>query len=377
MKVGLYLSDITGAFDKVFKDFLLAELHSLGVADQFLDFLNSYLSPRLGYVAVEGVFSEVLDLADMCFQGTVLGPALWNAFFHDITLPAEYEGGTAAMFADDLNMFKQFHRDTSNDDIKAELEKTRQHVHAWGKRNRVTFDPAKEGLAIIHPLRGEGDDFKFLGCLFDVKLQMQKAVDRIVNQARPKIKAILRTKAYYDLPSLIQQYKTHVWGILEHHNGAILHSSETVLAKIDRMQRSFVSELLLTEEDAFVMYNFGPPRLRRDIGILGFLHKRVLEQCHPGVIHLLPLTAPAWHNKQIESNLDKCILRHGMYWRSLWGYIHIYNRLPQAFIDLNTVSEFQSALTHLARCRCNRGDGLWRDSFHSESEIWKTRLTMT
>ena len=75
---------------------------------------------------------------------------------------------------------------------------------------------------------------------------------------------------------------------------------------------SFVSELLWTEEDAFVMYNFGPPRLRRDIGILGFLHKRVLEQCHPGVIHLLPLTAPAWHNKQIESNLDKCILRHGM-----------------------------------------------------------------
>ena len=113
MKVGLYLSDITGAFDKVFKDFLLAKLHSLGVADQFLDFLNSYLSPRLGYVAVEGVFSEVLDLADMCFQGTVLGPALWNAFFHDVALPAEYEGGTAAMFADDLNMFKQFHRDTS------------------------------------------------------------------------------------------------------------------------------------------------------------------------------------------------------------------------------------------------------------------------
>ena len=110
---------------------------------------------------------------------------------------------------------------------------------------------------------------------------------------------------------------------------------------------------------------------------MGFLHKRVLQQCHPGVIQLLPMTAPAWHNKQLESNLDKCVLRHGMYWRSLWGYVHIYNRLPQTFVDLDTVSKFQGALTHLARCRCNSGDRLWKDSFHSESEVWKTRLMMT
>ena len=140
----------------------------------------------------------------------VKGPPLWNAFFHDVVLPAEFEGGTAAMFADDLNMYKQYPRETCNDDVKSDLEKTKQHVHGWGKRNRVTFDPAKEGFAILHPLSGEGDDFKLLGCLFDVKLQMQKAVDRIVNQTRPKIKAILRTKAYYDVPSLIQQYNAQI-----------------------------------------------------------------------------------------------------------------------------------------------------------------------
>ena len=107
-KIGAYLSDITGAFDRVCKDFLLAKLHSLGVSDCFLDFLNSYLEPRIGHVAVDGVLSEVMLLSDMCFQGTVLGPALWNSFFHDVAMPAESNGETAAMFADDLNIFKKF-----------------------------------------------------------------------------------------------------------------------------------------------------------------------------------------------------------------------------------------------------------------------------
>ena len=49
----------------------------------------------------------------------------------------------------------------------------------------------------------------------------------------------------------------------------------------------------------------------------------------------------------------------------------------KAFVDLDTVSKFQGALTHLARCRYERGDSLWRDSFHTSSEIWTTRLMMT
>ena len=54
----------------------MAKLSSVGVANLYLDFLNSYLETRLGRVAVEGIFSEVIDLTDTIFQGTVLGPCL-------------------------------------------------------------------------------------------------------------------------------------------------------------------------------------------------------------------------------------------------------------------------------------------------------------
>jgi len=77
-KIALYLSDISGAFDKVFKDFLLAKLYQAGVGDTFLNFLNAYLSPRIGYVTIEGAMSDALEIADSVFQGTVLGPILWK-----------------------------------------------------------------------------------------------------------------------------------------------------------------------------------------------------------------------------------------------------------------------------------------------------------
>ena len=189
----MYLGDISGAFDRVFKDYLLAKLYSAGVSDLFLDFLNSYLSPRVGKVAVEGALSDAFTLSDMCFQGTVLGPALWNVFFGDVALPASLEGGQPSMFADDISISQDFPTSMLNAQVRQKMVVSRNHVHSWGHRNRVTFDSGKEAVVILHPAHGEGPDFKFLGCIFDVKLTMQSAIDNIVPTARAKMRALLRT----------------------------------------------------------------------------------------------------------------------------------------------------------------------------------------
>ena len=77
-KIGIYLADISGAFDNVSRTLLLGRLAECGIPSQYLDFLNAYLLSRQGIVLVEGKHSDPIILTDMVFQGTVLGPCLWK-----------------------------------------------------------------------------------------------------------------------------------------------------------------------------------------------------------------------------------------------------------------------------------------------------------
>ena len=51
-KVGIYCSDIAGAFDRVATHILLKKLYRKGIRTEMLNFLNSYLSPRKATVCV-------------------------------------------------------------------------------------------------------------------------------------------------------------------------------------------------------------------------------------------------------------------------------------------------------------------------------------
>ena len=118
----------------------------------FSEFLGFIFAARKATVAVEGVTSEEFEIANTVFQGTVLGPPLWNVFFRDVTQPASSAGGSPSLFADDLNVF---HRFAENSEIIRTMHICRNRMHAWGRVNRVAFDPTKEHVVILHPIRGE------------------------------------------------------------------------------------------------------------------------------------------------------------------------------------------------------------------------------
>ena len=136
------------------------------------------------------------------------------------------------------------------------------------------------------------------------------------------------------------------------------------------MQRGFLRELDLQDDEAFMQYNFTPPSLRRAIGLLGFLHKRVLGIYHPGLVKALPYLSGAsgerkYHTKMLERSNNEVSRQRCLYERSLYKYIHIYNVLPQALIDSETVKTFQSRLTKLIQIRIESSGTNWRNSFQS------------
>ena len=132
-----------------------------------------------------------------------------------------------------------------------------------------------------------------LGTWIDCGLSMNPGVEKILSKSRPKIRSLVRAKNMYSVKVMLNQFKTHLWTVIEYHNGTLIMAAASEVSRLDSMQRGFLQELSLGDEEAFVTYNFAPLSLRRRIGMLGFLHKRVLQQCHPAFLALLPMVNPA------------------------------------------------------------------------------------
>ena len=91
-----------------------------------------------------------------------------------------------------------------------DLQKCREKIHKWGAANRMISEFFKKLLIVLHPPRGHGAPFRFLGCMMDTDLRMHSCIDQFLSKIRPKIKAILRTRGFYSTPDLIIQFKAHI-----------------------------------------------------------------------------------------------------------------------------------------------------------------------
>ena len=79
--VGLYCSDVSGAFEHVCRARLCEKLRVSVLVPEVISFLESWLEDRVACAVVAGAKSEDEVLANSVVQGTVLGPPLWNFFY--------------------------------------------------------------------------------------------------------------------------------------------------------------------------------------------------------------------------------------------------------------------------------------------------------
>ena len=200
-KVGVYCSDVAGAFDRVSTERLLAKLAAAGLPGCILGVLKSWLRERRAHVIVGGASSQGSLLRDMVFQGTVWGPNLWNVFFGDSRFAVQGLGFTVVIYADDFNAFKNFPSTTSNLMIRRQLEECQFALHRWGAANQVCFDAAKESFAIISSTDPGGEPFKLFGLEFATKLVVPECVHKCASEAAWRFRSILRTHRFATTPS--------------------------------------------------------------------------------------------------------------------------------------------------------------------------------
>ena len=101
----------------------------MGITDVWILFLTSYLQPRRVIVLVDGSRSSELCLQNIVFQGTVLGPTLWNVFFSDSRPAIEASGADELKYADDMTATKEFELNVPHDVIFAQLHRKQTAAH--------------------------------------------------------------------------------------------------------------------------------------------------------------------------------------------------------------------------------------------------------
>ncbi len=222
-------------------------------------------------------------LKDSVFQGTVLGSPLWNVFYGDARKAVTQLGFTETIFADDFNCWKSFRRRLMPAQVKAELELrgAQRELHLWGRANRVVFDPAKESFHLLHKTLHLGDDFRILGVLFDPQLLMHSATRAVATEAGWRIQKLLRARRYYTTPELMHLYKAQVLSYIESATPGLYHAAPSVLDKVDRVQRRLLRELNLDEVEGLLDFRLAPLPSRRDMSMLGTLHKMTLGIAPP------------------------------------------------------------------------------------------------
>ena len=148
----------------------------------------------------------------------------------------------------------------------------------------------------------------------------------------------------------------------------------TLFCALDKLFADFLHEINLDSRTAFLDFRLAPLCLRRDIAMLGFLHKCVLGFAHPALCRLFPSVpaeqsqrnystrlASRRHNKQL---LERCQGPHiDMLGRSIFGLTRVYNLLPQEVVLSTSVKDFQHKLTVLARTACERCERKWSSIF--------------
>ena len=76
--------------------------------------------------------------------------------------------------------------------------------------------------------------------------------------------------------------------LLESCTAAVYQAADSTLEPLDRVLESFLQELGVTKETAFLKHNLPPLSFRRDEAMLGLLNKCALGQAHPRLCALFP-----------------------------------------------------------------------------------------
>ena len=202
----LLLLDLTSAFDTILHKNIFVRLAEIGISNNALAFIKSYLEDRHYSVVIDECKSELVSMTHGIPQGSVLGPLLFLIYISPLKyIIKSFPNIQYFIYADDIQLLSKipYHYQSS---INNELSLCADSINVWLLRNNLLLNTNKTELIniSISPNRfpivnvdniqiNSKSKVKNVGVIFDEKLSFIPQINSLsksANLSLYKIKSI-------------------------------------------------------------------------------------------------------------------------------------------------------------------------------------------
>ena len=241
--------DFSAAFDRVNHAGLLYKLRSAGVGGSLLSVLAQFLSQRTQKVAIDGIFSDSVNVVSGVPQGSVLGPLLFLLYTSDLFSCVE---NTLVGYADDATLMATVTRPADRiavaESINRDLIAISNWCRLWGmllnpsKTKAMLLSRSRTVLPVLPPLVLNGvvverdSELRVLGVTLDSKLTFELQLRSVASSAARTL-GIMRkaSKIYQDVSLALKCFWSYVLPILEYGSPVWMGAADSHLALLDRV----------------------------------------------------------------------------------------------------------------------------------------------
>ena len=146
--VGMASMDLSKAFDAISHTHLLQKLSNMGLHQNSVFWIQSYLHSRNQRTSFKNVTSDDSTVTSGVPQGSILGPILFLCFTNDLT--ASFPEAYVVSYADDCQFLVTGRTPAV---VKQKLEQIIEKANAWYKKNSLMSNPTKTEVIIFTPTK--------------------------------------------------------------------------------------------------------------------------------------------------------------------------------------------------------------------------------
>ena len=193
----------------------------------------------------------------------------------------------------------------------------------------------------------------------------------------------MRSGRFFNGQQLVNLYKAQLLGYIEYRTPAIYHASDSLLAPLDVIQNQILETADMNPLEALMVASLAPLAARRDMAMLGAIHRSVLRKgpvqlqaffqlSHLHIHGRYRLQLQEWQDGDYTDYMLPGSAPAQYIARSALRLVSVYNRLPAEIVEgSTTVSVFQCKLQQLMKQRACEGDERWPNLF---SPRWALRI---